>query len=121
MKPITFAQRYDRLEEVNRGGIGRIDAAFDPVLGRRVAIKVLLEGAREDEEAVRKFAEEAQITGQLEHPNMVPIYDLGQDAGGPLIVMKLVSGQTLGQIIQTHRTPGLPEDLQRLLGVVLRL
>lgn len=116
-----FADRYDRLGEVARGAIGRIDAAFDPVLGRRVAIKILLPSADDDGQEARKFSEEAQITGQLDHPNVVPIYDLGADRAGPFIVMKLVHGRTLGQILREHPTPGSVEDLQRLLGVLLRL
>src|SRR5436190_10826256 len=67
-------RRFERIRQVNRGGIGCIDVARDPVLGRRVAIKVLRPELEGNEPVALKFAEEAQITGQLEHPNIVPIY-----------------------------------------------
>jgi serine/threonine-protein kinase len=73
------SRRFERIRQVNRGGIGCIDVARDPVIGRRVAIKVLRPELEGNEPAALKFAEEAQITGQLEHPNIVPIYDLGVD------------------------------------------
>jgi hypothetical protein len=84
-----FAGRFERLTEVAQGGIGNVDSALDPVIGRRVAIKTLRAELKGEEPVTAKFADEAQITGQLDHPNIVPIYDLGEDEDGPFIVMKL--------------------------------
>ncbi len=120
--PPERADRFVRQGEVNRGGIGRIEAALDPVLGRRVAIKVLHGELSSDEQALGKFSAEAQITGQLDHPNIVPIHDLGEDDSGPFIVMKLVKGKTLGQLINDARaTTPRPDELQRFVRIVLRL
>jgi len=120
--PAVFADRFERLGEVNRGGIGRIDAALDPVIGRRVAIKTLRAEVTSDEPVTTKFADEAQITGQLEHPNIVPIYDLGEDEAGPFIVMKLVRGRTLAELVNdVHETPGRPEQLHAFVQTLLKL
>jgi eukaryotic-like serine/threonine-protein kinase len=114
--------RFERLSEVNRGGIGCIDAAYDPTIGRKVAIKVLRSELRGERLTEEKFAEEAQITGQLEHPNIVPIYDLCEDRNGPFIVMKLVHGKSLTELINEIRSEKRgPENLPRLVQIVLRL
>src|SRR3954471_14862801 len=94
-----FARRFRVVDQVARGGMGRIEAAFDPLIGRRVAIKTLHSEIREDERAVAKFVEEARITGQLEHPNVVPIYDLGEGDAEPFFVMRLVQGKSLAQVL----------------------
>jgi serine/threonine protein kinase len=118
----AFAERFERLGEVNRGGIGRIDAALDPVIGRRVAIKTLRAELNGDEPVTTKFSDEAQITGQLEHPNIVPIYDLGEDEAGPFIVMKLIRGKSLAVLVADVReTPGRPEQLQDFVKFLLKL
>lgn len=117
-----FAQRFQTLGEVNRGGIGRIAAARDPIIGRRVAIKTLRPELAENEAAAAQFAEEAQITGQLEHPNVVPIYDLGEDRGGPFIVMKLIEGESLARLLEkTQGSHNPPEELHRFIQIVLKL
>jgi serine/threonine-protein kinase len=114
--------RFDRLSEVNRGGIGCIDAARDPVIGRKVAIKMLRPELRGEKVTEEKFAEEAQITGQLEHPNIVPIYDLCEDDTGPAIVMKLIRGKSMtGLITEVRDEKRGYEHLPRLVQIVLRL
>ena len=118
----SHVQRFERLSEVNRGGIGCIEASHDPVIGRKVAIKVLRPELRGDRITEQKFAEEAQITGQLEHPNIVPIYDLCDDTDGPFIVMKLIRGQSLTELVNEVREEKRgPERLPRLVQIVLRL
>jgi serine/threonine-protein kinase len=115
-------RRFERIRQVNRGGIGCIDVARDPVLGRRVAIKVLRPELEGNEPAAQKFAEEAQITGQLEHPNIVPIYDLGMDESGPFIVMKLIRGQSLAEMIAEVRgRPERPHLLPRFIEITMKL
>jgi eukaryotic-like serine/threonine-protein kinase len=116
------AGRFERIRQVNRGGIGCINAARDPVLGRRVAIKVLRPELEGNDAAALKFAEEAQITGQLEHPNIVPIYDLGVDEHGPFIVMKLIRGQSLAEMIAEARGgPERPDMLPRFVEITMKL
>lgn len=89
-----FLGRYQLLEEIGRGGMGRVFRALDPQIGREVAIK-LLHAALETEELSR-FLAEARITGQLEHPHIIPLYDLGQTSEGRVYyVMKKVDGKSL--------------------------
>jgi eukaryotic-like serine/threonine-protein kinase len=105
--------------------MGCVDAALDPVIGRRVAIKTLRDEYRDDDLAASRFAEEARVTGQLEHPNIVPIYDLGEDPLDPFIVMRLVQGKSLMQLLESSPRPSTAVEsadlLQRLVGIVLSL
>ncbi|MFZ5481063.1 MAG: WD40 repeat domain-containing serine/threonine protein kinase [Myxococcota bacterium] len=89
--------RYARRdEELGVGGIGRVLVAFDNHLGREIAVKELLgEGS-----AVGRFLREARVTAQLEHPNIVPVYELGRRADGTLYyTMKRVRGRTLAEAL----------------------
>ncbi len=114
--------RFLRLGEVSRGGIGFVEAAVDPVIGRKVALKALRPEHLEDEYTVSKFAEEAQITGQLEHPNIAPIYDLRSEDDGQFIVMKLIKGRSLAQLLDENATERRqPDGLQRFVQILLRL
>src|SRR5439155_7298971 len=82
--------RFERLGELGRGGMGRIDDAYDRALGRRVAIKHLLRGSEIDR---ARFEREARITARLEHPGIVPIHEAGRDPDGtPYYVMRRVDG-----------------------------
>jgi len=85
--------------ELGRGGVGRVVKAFDRYLGRTIAMKVPLYWPTLEDE-VDKFIEEAQATGQLEHPNIVPIYDIGSLPGGEIYyTMKRVRNQSLRDVI----------------------
>jgi len=116
-----FAQRYQRRAHLDSGGMGHIESAFDPVLGRSVAVKVLQSVSSEDHEVLRKFVAEAQITGQLDHPNIVPVYDLGEHDEKPFIVMKLVRGRTFAALLSEKPGPRAADDLPRFLSIVLRV
>jgi len=89
--------------ELGRGGIGRVLIALDTHLGRQVALKELLDGPASpgpllSAEARGRFLREARVTGQLEHPGIVPVYELGRRADGRLYyTMKLVRGQNLAE------------------------
>jgi len=79
----------------------------DPDLGRDLAMKVLLEQHRENPDLVRRFVEEAQIGGQLQHPGIVPIYELGTFGDTrPYFTMKLVKGRTLAALLAERRSSG---------------
>ncbi|MDB4935607.1 MAG: serine/threonine protein kinase [Labilithrix sp.] len=83
------------------GGMGSIDVAVDRALDRRIALKTLHPHLRSSEGAVRMFLREARLTGLLDHPHIVPVYDIGErDASRLYFSMKLVEGQTLGDIIR---------------------
>jgi eukaryotic-like serine/threonine-protein kinase len=108
--------RYRIDGEIARGGMGSILKGRDPDLGRDVAIKVLREDLRENDELVRRFVEEAQIGGQLQHPGVVPIYELGAFADRrPFFSMKLVKGQTLADLLKARPSPS--DDLPRFLSI----
>jgi serine/threonine-protein kinase len=87
--------------EIARGGMGAILKGRDVDLGRDIAVKVLLETHQGRTELVQRFVEEAQISGQLQHPGVVPVYELGQFADKrPYFTMKLVKGKTLAKLLQ---------------------
>jgi serine/threonine-protein kinase len=95
----SAAARYLLGEELGRGGVGVVIKAFDRNLGRTVALKKLQDWPQPAEE-VERFIEEAQATGQLEHPNIVPVYDLGRLAGGEVYyTMKRVRNRSLRNVI----------------------
>ncbi|HEV8321123.1 MAG TPA: bifunctional serine/threonine-protein kinase/formylglycine-generating enzyme family protein [Myxococcota bacterium] len=92
--------RYVVGEELGRGGEGKVMLAIDRDIGRRVAVKLLRQGARADRTLVRRFVEEARITGQLEHPSVIPIYDLGVlPDGQPFYTMRVVRRRSLRDVL----------------------
>ncbi|MDA0840808.1 MAG: protein kinase, partial [Planctomycetota bacterium] len=94
-------QRYRSRHEIAKGGMGVVNLCIDESINRPVAMKVMRERLSNSKEGRVRFLEEAQITGQLEHPNIVPIHELGQDAEGNLyFTMKLVKGKSLGEILK---------------------
>jgi serine/threonine-protein kinase len=100
------AGRYEIHCEIARGGMGSILKGRDTQLGRDLAIKVLLDSHRDDPVMLQRFIEEAQIGGQLQHPGVVPVHELGRFAGGqPYFTMKLVKGRTLSELLQERRGP----------------
>jgi serine/threonine-protein kinase len=106
--------RYRIDGEIARGGMGAVLRGRDPDLGRDVALKVLRDDFRENAEMVRRFVEEAQIGGQLQHPGIVPIYELGTLGDRrPFFSMKLVKGDTLAKLLAGRPNPadGLPRFL----------
>ncbi|HWO13572.1 MAG TPA: cyclic nucleotide-binding domain-containing protein [Polyangiaceae bacterium] len=118
----SSAKRYRWLGEVNRGGMGIIHGARDPVIGRRVAIKVLRPELEHDDRVLDEFAQEAQVTGQLDHPNIVPIYDFGTGDNSPFMVMKWVAGKSLAQLLRSARQAGHgPDQLKTFVHITLRM
>ncbi len=108
--------RYRIDGEIARGGMGAVLKGRDPDLGRDVALKVLREDFRDDADMVRRFVEEAQIGGQLQHPGIVPIYELGTMADRrPFFAMKLVKGHTLVQLLDARKGPA--DDRPRFLSI----
>jgi serine/threonine-protein kinase len=116
-QPLPYAAGRNLLfEEIARGGMGAVLKGRDPDLNREVAVKVLLDSHRDKPEFVRRFLEEAQIGGQLQHPGTVPVYELGRFADGrPFFTMKLVKGHTLAKLLADRTSP--QQDLQRFLTI----
>ena len=99
--------RVQLFGEIARGGMGAVFKGRDPDLGRELAVKVLLEQHRDKPDLVRRFLEEAQIAGQLQHPGIVPVYELGTFADArPYFTMKLVRGRTLAALLAGRRAHG---------------
>ncbi len=98
---------------VATGGMGAVLKAQDNNLARTVALKVMLNSADANEQTVFSFVAEAQITGQLEHPNIVPLHDIGVAADGTIYyTMKLIEGRTLRDILKDIRE-GNTDTIQR--------
>jgi serine/threonine-protein kinase len=114
--PAGRSSRLQLLGEIARGGMGAVLKGRDTDLGRDLAVKVLLERHRDHPDMVRRFVEEAQIGGQLQHPGVVPVYELGQFADQrPYFAMKLVKGRTLAALLD-ERTAA-DADLPRFLSI----
>ncbi len=96
---MTPTSAYRPGREIARGGMGAVLDARDQKLGRSVAMKVMLRRNASEEEQQR-FLQEARVLGQLAHPNIVPVHDVGTDEQGRLFyTMKLVVGVTLHEVI----------------------
>jgi serine/threonine-protein kinase len=110
------AGRYQLYGELARGGMGVVLKGRDVDLGRDVAVKVLLERHRDSPEMVRRFVEEAQIAGQLQHPGIIPVYELGRLPDERLyIAMKLIRGRTLAELLEGCAEAA--EDRPRYLAI----
>src|SRR5437870_5527799 len=116
-------RRFEDEGEIGRGGMSAVRRVYDKNLLRRVAMKVLNPDlAARDTRMVEAFLEEAQITAQLDHPNLIPIHEMGVDADGThYFTMRLVSGHTLGEWIESREDLGSPESLQEGLGILLKV
>ena len=108
--------KYRIVGEIARGGMGVILKGHDADLGRDVALKVLDQELAKNPAIVSRFVEEAQIGGQLQHPGIVPVYELGVMADeAPYFTMKLVKGRTLSALLSQRRS--LAENRTRLLQI----
>ncbi len=112
-------ERYQLAGEIARGGMGAVLRGRDVELGRELAVKVLLEKYVDRPDIARRFIEEAQIGGQLQHPGVVPVYDIGSFGERPFFTMKLVKGRTLASILGERAEPD--QDRPRLLAIALQV
>ena len=116
------SKRYQTLKQVGQGGMGDVIQCSDKTIGRTVAMKVIKKEHSQDETQRMRFLEEAQITGQLEHPNIVPIHELGQDEDGNLyFTMKMVKGRSLEELIWENKTGMRHVSLASLLNIFLKI
>ena len=99
--PKLPAEKYQIQKEIATGGMGRVNLVKDHDINRNVAMKTILPAQQKSPQIISKFVEEAQTIGRLEHPNIVPVYDVGLMASGQVyFTMKYVKGMTLGEIIE---------------------
>jgi formylglycine-generating enzyme required for sulfatase activity/serine/threonine protein kinase len=117
------SERYALGAEIARGGMGTIVHAFDRLLDRTVALKVLPMEWLSDPAARLRFVDEAKATAQLEHPSVVPVHDVGELADGRIFfAMKLVQGVTLEHVLEEARSgPPGAKSLPALLQAFLRV
>ena len=110
------SSRFQLQGEIARGGMGAILKGRDVDLGRNLAIKVLLDQHKDKPHVIQRFIEEAQIGGQLQHPGVATVYEMGQfEDGRPFFTMKLVKGDTLAFMLAVRKS--LDHDRSKLLGV----
>ena len=98
----TLADRYELVSHIARGGMADVYEARDTLLGRKVAVKVLHSQFSSDEAFVKRFRREAQAAANLSHPNIVSIYDWGEDGATYFIVMELIEGRTLRDVLKSE-------------------
>lgn len=92
--------RYEIIEELGKGSMGVVYKAYDPQIDRAIALKVLREDRVTSEAFVQRFQKEAKAIGRLSHPNIVTIYDVGEDHGTIFIAMELLEGIPLPRVLQ---------------------
>jgi serine/threonine-protein kinase len=102
--PRTFSGRYEVTHLIARGGMAQVYRALDLRLGRHVALKVLFPELSVDRTFVERFRREAQAAANLSHPNVVAVYDWGEDEGTYFIVMELITGTSLATALRAERT-----------------
>ncbi len=114
--PVLDLRGYELLERLGGGGMGDVYRASDPALGRDLAVKVMKADLQGYAAAEQRFLREARITGSLQHPGIVPIYNLGRLSDGRLhYTMRLVRGRTFADILKDEA--GQPEHLPYLLTI----
>ena len=101
--------RYEIVRVIGEGGMANVYLAMDTILNRKVAVKVLRGDLATDEKFVRRFQREALSASSLNHPNIVEMYDVGEDDGNFYIVMEYVEGKNLKQLIKRRTKLSLPE------------
>ena len=107
--------RYEIIKSIGEGGMANVYLAYDTILDRRVAIKVLRGDLSNDEKFVRRFQREALSASSLSHPNIVEMYDVGEDNGIYYIVMEYIEGKTLKQLIKKRGALTLSEAIDIML------
>jgi len=114
MSAVTrISGRYELLRPLGHGAMATVDLAHDVELDRRVALKRLAENLARDEDLERRFLREARLAARLAHPNVVRVFDVGEDDGRPFIAMEYVEGETLAELL-ARRGPLPAAEVARL-------
>jgi eukaryotic-like serine/threonine-protein kinase len=113
----VIAGRYELKHVVGTGGMSTVHCAFDTLLERHVALKILHEKYGDDEEYVERFRREARAVAQLSHPNIVTVIDRGEEDGKQFIVFELVDGENLKDVVER----GGPLPVRRVLELGLEV
>jgi eukaryotic-like serine/threonine-protein kinase len=117
---LTIEERYQESRVINHGGMKKIFKITDTLTNRSVAKATLKDF--EDSDKVENFLREARLTSALEHPNIIPVYDIGvNDVEGPFFIMKLVGGQSLADLLKELSSSKTVLSLQELMDIFLRI
>src|SRR5262245_56690813 len=120
-QPLDFSKnktigRFEMIREIARGGMGQVFLARDTKLGRKVAIKFLL---HDDPDFVQRFLVEARATARCTHENIITIYEVGEHAGLPYMVLEYLEGKTLSDVLDTK--PSVQQFCELMLPVARAL
>jgi len=107
--------RYKIIKSIGEGGMANVYLAYDTILEREVAVKILRGDLSDDEKFIRRFQREANSASSLRHPNIVEMYDVGEDNGKYFIVMEYVDGKTLKGLIKKRGPLNLSESIDIML------
>lgn len=107
--------RYQIIRTIGEGGMANVYLAYDTILDREVAVKVLRGDLSSDEKFIKRFQREAKAASSLNHPNIVEMYDVGEDEGNYFIVMEYVNGKTLKSLIKKRGALTLSETIDIML------
>src|SRR6187397_522790 len=124
--PTVFNGRYEVHRRLGRGGMAEVFLARDQLLDRPVAIKILFPEFATDPSFVARFRREAQAAANLNHPNIVGVYDWGKERGTYYIVMEYVDGKTVSEMIRgdgpldPKQAAGIAADVAAALGFAHR-
>lgn len=113
---LTRLGKFEILRRLAQGSMGEVYVAWDPILGREVAIKVIQTSAALGPEARERFATEARAAGALNHPNIVTVHEMGAEQGVLYLAMELVKGEDLGTLIQAGTLA--PRDVLEVMAQV---
>ena len=107
--------RYKIIRSIGEGGMANVYLAYDTILEREVAVKILRGDLADDEKFVRRFQREANAASSLKHPNIVEMYDVGEDDGKYFIVMEYINGKTLKSLVKKRGALTLDEVMDIML------
>lgn len=117
MKGQKINDRYQIVKNIGEGGMANVFLAYDTILDRNVAVKILRGDLASDEKFVRRFQREALSASSLSHPNIVEVYDVGEDNGEYFIVMEYIEGKHLKQILKKRGNLTIPEVVDIMLQI----
>ncbi len=117
MKGQKISDRYQIIKSIGEGGMANVYLAYDTILDRNVAVKVLRGDLATDEKFVRRFQREALSASSLSNPNIVEVYDVGEDNGEYYIVMEYVEGKHLKNLLKKRGKLTVPEVIDIVLQI----
>ena len=117
MKGQKISDRYQIIKSIGEGGMANVYLAYDTILDRNVAVKILRGDLSNDEKFVRRFQREALSASSLAHQNIVEVYDVGEDNGEYYIVMEYIEGKHLKNLIKKRGKLTLSEAVDIMLQI----